>query len=159
MPDMTTWLLRRPDREKYMRHDTIAQLQDIPGLAGLDKKELAALAKASVPTAVPAGTVLMTEGRAGKETFIVVEGSVAVQRNGATIAELGAGEFVGEMSVLDGGLRSATATCSTDCRLLVISVPDLRELLDHAPTLSRRLMVSLSTRLRDGAAGTKGVAR
>lgn len=134
-----------------MRHDTIAQLQDIPGLAGLDKKELAALAKASLPTAQAAGTVLMTEGRAGKETFIVAEGTVAVQRDGATIAELGAGEFVGEMSVLDGGLRSATAVCVTDCRLLVISVPDLRDLLDHAPSLSRRLMVSLTTRLRDGA--------
>jgi len=57
-----------------------------------------------------------------------------------------------------GGTRSATAVCETDCRLLVISVPDLRTLLEDAPLLSRRLMVALSTRLRDGLLdGQEGV--
>lgn len=139
-----------------MRNDTLVQFQDTPGLAGLGRKELAALERASVPTALAAGTVLMNEGRPGKEAFIVRSGTVAVQRNGDTIARLGAGEFVGEMSVLDGGPRSATVVCETDCRLLVLSVPDLRTLLADAPSLSHRLMVSLSTRLRDGVPSGQG---
>ena len=71
-----------------------------------------------------------------------------VRRNGRKVATLGPGNVVGEMSLLDGKPRSASLRVEEDAVLLVISRPDFHYLIDHLPGLDRKLLVSLSERLR-----------
>jgi CRP/FNR family transcriptional regulator, cyclic AMP receptor protein len=138
-----------PYRARMRTNDDHTTLRSVPGFDALDSADLDALSRASLPTQVTAGTVLMTEGRPGREAFIVTGGSVEIRHGDDVVAVVGPGQFVGEMSVLDGGPRSATAVAVTDTQLLVMSVPDMRRLLDGSPAIARRVMTALSTRLRD----------
>src|SRR3954451_9059282 len=72
----------------------------------------------------PQGTVLFREGEPGKEMYVLQQGRVHVSKNVGDVekilATLGPGEFLGEMSILNNKPRSATATCASGCKLLVI---------------------------------------
>jgi CRP-like cAMP-binding protein len=88
----------------------------------------------------PARSLLMTEGDFGTSMFALVEGSVAVtlgDRRGREhgVAELGAGDIVGEMSLMTGARRSATVTAVTDVVALEITKVALEEILARAPDL------------------------
>ena len=84
------------------------------------KKELQTIIKASDELSIKAGTVLVDQGAAGTQSFVILEGSATVKRNGRKIAVLGTGATVGEMSLLDRGPRTATVVADTDMRVLVI---------------------------------------
>ncbi len=65
-----------------------------------------------------AGDVIVEEGEDGRECFVVVEGSVAVTRNGEEVALMAAGAAVGELALLDPGPRTATVVARTPVRLV-----------------------------------------
>ena len=98
------------------------------------------------------GEWVFATGDLGREMYVILKGTVLVQRDGRVIAELDVGETVGEMAVLDGLPRSADAVARGDVRLLQLSGEDLNELLDRRPTLGRGLIRMLSGRLRDSVA-------
>jgi hypothetical protein len=70
-----------------------------------------------IPVEVPAGTVLMREGEPGDRFFLIAQGRVRVETDGSAIAELGAGDYVGEIALLMDAPRNATVTASTACSL------------------------------------------
>ncbi len=78
----------------------------------------------------------------------VARGSAVVTINGETIAVLGAGDFFGEIALLDGGRRTATVTAETDLVVEVISQADFYSLLTNAPSVTRRILAHLGGRLR-----------
>jgi CRP/FNR family transcriptional regulator, cyclic AMP receptor protein len=123
-------------------------LGEIPLFAGCSPKDLQRLARAADELSLPAGTVLTTQGDVGREAFVLLEGTAEVVRDGGAVAELGPGDHVGELSLLDGGPRTATVTATTDVDLLVLSVPAFNGVLDEIPTLAHKLAVSLARRLR-----------
>ena len=124
-------------------------LRRIPLFAGCTKKELERLARAGDEVKMPAGTVLADQGQTGREAFIVLEGEVAVKRNGRKVATVGPGAIVGELSLLDHGPRTATVTCDTDCKVFVISQRHFLAMLDDVPTIGHKLMASLAGRIRE----------
>jgi len=86
---------------------------------------MTALAAQSNEVQVPKGTVLFRQGDPGDDMFVIAEGRVRVTLgaglDSTQIAMLGPGEFFGELSLLMGEARTATAEAIEDCRLLVIS--------------------------------------
>jgi CRP/FNR family cyclic AMP-dependent transcriptional regulator len=91
---------------------------------------------------------LTKRGQHGVEAFVIVEGRARVESGGKAIAQLGAGDFVGELSLIDGRPRSATVIAETPMTLLVIRRRDFRLLRDSVPGLQEKLLVTLCERLR-----------
>jgi CRP-like cAMP-binding protein len=99
----------------------------------------------------PAGTVLFEEGQPGDGMYIVIAGEVELRRQvGAServLAVLPAGEFFGEMAVLNGRPRSATAVVRTAARLFVVDGTTFEAMLRARPEIALRIIRSLATRL------------
>jgi CRP/FNR family cyclic AMP-dependent transcriptional regulator len=105
---------------------------------------------------VPAGKQLVKEGRIGQQFFIIVEGKAAVTRNGRKVATLGEGSHFGELAMLDRRPRSASVISETDMDLLVMSQRQFNSLLQSVPTIARKLLSALASRLRDADAKAFG---
>jgi CRP/FNR family cyclic AMP-dependent transcriptional regulator len=101
---------------------------------------------------VPAGKVLVEEGRIGTEFFIIVSGSAAVTRNGKKVATLGPNAHFGELALLDRRPRSASVESETDMDVLVLSQRQFNGLLESVPTIARKLLAALANRLREADA-------
>ena len=101
---------------------------------------------------VPAGKVLVEEGRIGMEFFIIVDGTAAVTRNGKQVATLGAGDHFGELALLDRRPRSASVVSESPMTVLVLSQRQFNGLLETVPTIARKMLAALANRLREADA-------
>ena len=101
---------------------------------------------------VPAGKVLVEQGRIGMEFFLIVDGSAAVTRSGKKVATLGPGAHFGELALLDRRPRSASVTSETDMDVLVLSQRQFNTLLEAVPTIARKMLAALANRLREADA-------
>jgi len=101
----------------------------------------------------PAGSVLFEEGQPGDYMYVVQEGEIEIRRqvgeSDRVLAVLPGGEFFGEMAILNGRPRSATAVCRTDARLLVIEGKTFEAMLRARPEIALRIIKSLATRLEN----------
>jgi CRP/FNR family transcriptional regulator, cyclic AMP receptor protein len=128
--------------------DKVELLRRVPLFATLEPAELSAVAGIANVVDVPAGTVLTHEGRHEGYFFVVVMGSVRIDRAGVTVNTLGDGDFLGEIALLDGGSRTATATAVSDCRLLQVTNEQFDELLATTPSVRAAIMTEVGRRLR-----------
>lgn len=94
-----------------------------------------------------AGQVVCKEGEPGNEMMIILSGKLQVIIQGKTIAELGEGQAVGEMSMIEGGLRTATLTTMVDTNLLALSRNTLFDLLRAEPELCVKFLWGLTGEL------------
>jgi CRP-like cAMP-binding protein len=92
--------------------------------------------------------VLTRAGEPGEEFFLLVDGKARVDISPRRRVTLSPGDFFGEMSLLDGGPRSATVTAETAARLLVIRRRDFARLLREVPEITRAILAVLCRRLR-----------
>ena len=123
-------------------------LRRVPLFAGVDNKELEAISQIVDEIEAPAGSVLTHEGRHEGYFFVIGSGSVRVERGGRTIKTLGDGDFLGEIALIDGGPRTATATTITPSRLLRMTHERFHQLLDHSPSIRTAVLEELGRRLR-----------
>ncbi len=107
--------------------------------AGISDEDLAALHSRGQEQNAPRGQVLVREGASGGSLFVILSGSVAVSRGGRRIAELAAGDVLGEVAMLEGTARSASAVVETEARLLVVPASAVHALVDERPTLREAL--------------------
>ena len=121
----------------------------VPLFAGCSKKELGQVALAADEIDVREGKVLTTEGDPGREFFVLVEGAADVRRKGRKVNELGPGDFLGEIALIDRGPRTATAIAAEPCRLLVLDIGGFRTLISKYPTVQGKIMRALAVRLRE----------
>lgn len=127
----------------------IELLGGIPLFAACSQRELSQVAALTVPTELKKGTVLTRQGAAGGLAFVIAKGRADVTRNGKSLAKLGPGDVVGELSLIDGKPRSATVTALSDLEVLELDGRDLAKLMKKAPSVVRKLLESLAQRLRD----------
>ncbi len=130
------------------KKDHIARLAAVPMFSSFTKKDLTAISKAADEVTLPAGHVLIKEGTEGYEGFVVLEGTVAVTRKGKNLATLGAGQVLGELSLLESSLRSASVICETECTVLVMDRVRFKQLLLETPSLAIKFLEELAGRLR-----------
>jgi len=138
---------------RVSQDDRVDRLEEVSLLAGCTRKQLRAIAKITEVIEVPAGTVLARLGNAGEEFFVILDGTARVDISHRKRARLGPGQYFGEMSLLDGGPRSATVVAETPLRLLVIKRRDFSTLLREATDLTQNLLITLSHRVRHAEAG------
>lgn len=128
-------------------------LRSVPLFADLEAGELERFSRVAVPRSFPAGTRVFHEGDQSDACYIVREGSFRVTREHSdgraiTLATLGPGEVFGELAMLDGDTRSASAESITDGTLLALPANDVRSLLGRNPEIALKLVAGLVRRLR-----------
>jgi CRP-like cAMP-binding protein len=128
--------------------DKIDDLKKVPLFSALNRRHLDVIARHADEVKRDAGTTLARQGARGLEFLLIVEGSARVEKDGKVIARLGAGDFFGEMSLLDGKPRSATVVADSPVALLVVDMRSFSGLLDTVPGLSKKVMATLCERLR-----------
>jgi CRP/FNR family transcriptional regulator, cyclic AMP receptor protein len=134
-----------------LRRDAkIELLRRIPLFSECSKADLREIARATDEVHVPAGTVMMREGRRGDEAFVVVSGRLEVsRRDSGKVAEIGPGEVVGEMALLSVKPRNATVTAMTPVHALRAEAADFLGLLDRLPLLWLKIARALADRVED----------
>ena len=131
----------------------VALIRDVPLLARLAPQDLRALASRGRVKSYRTGAVLFREGDRGDALHIVVEGAVRVSvlssaGGEATVAVLGPGEFLGDLALLDGRPRSASAIVLQPTKTLVVTREDFRRWLRERPQAALALLEALSLRIR-----------
>lgn len=137
-------LPRMASKKAYLEH-----LRNVSLFQSCSQKDLEKIAKAGDEIRMPAGTLIVDQGQMGREAFVVLEGTVAVKRNGKKLGSFGPGTVVGELSLLDHGPRTATVTCETDCLLLLLDQRHFMGVVDDVPALAHKLLAALAGRIRD----------
>ena len=94
------------------RDEKLDLLHRIPLFSGVDRHGLERLGMLSDEIDVPADKVLMRQGEIGSDMMVIVSGTVAIDRDGERVNTLGAGDFFGEIALVDGGPRTATVTAA-----------------------------------------------
>jgi CRP/FNR family transcriptional regulator, cyclic AMP receptor protein len=128
---------------------TDERLARVPLFDGLSKKHLAQISNLMTPVNLTAGDVLARQGEIGREFVILLEGEVDVARDGKVIAVRGAGDYIGEIALLDNQPRTATVTAKTDVAAEVLNRAEFATLLADAPELSSKIVVTLAHRLAE----------
>ena len=119
-----------------------------PLFGGVSQDDLAAVGERALEVDFPIDHVIARQGEIGTGLFVVIDGAVRVVRDGEELARLGAGDFFGEMSVIDGLPRVAQVVTTEPTRCLALASWEFERLvLDH-PTIGLAILRGLSARLR-----------
>ena len=133
-----------------LTHDARAELlAGCPLFHGIDDHGLAMLAEKATTVEFPAGHVIARQGEIGTGFFVVVEGRVRVVRDGTVVAELGGGDFFGELSILDRMPRNASVTAETATTCLALASWDFDAVLLEQPALTLAILRGVAARLRE----------
>jgi CRP-like cAMP-binding protein len=112
--------------------------------ADCTKAELKQIRSLTTYLRVAKDQVLMREGSPAHEFIIIDSGKARVSRatddGVANVAEVGSGDFLGEMALLNGSRRTATATAETDLGVLVSSASEFRSILRLAPSVANKIV-------------------
>jgi CRP-like cAMP-binding protein len=133
----------------FKQDDKIEALRKAPLFEGLSKKELGQLARVSEDMEIPAGTTLTKEGELGHEFFVIVDGQTEVKRKGKNLGTRGAGDFIGEIALLEEVPRTATVKAKTDLRVFVLTSKDFHHLLEESPNVERKVLRTLAKRVAE----------
>jgi CRP-like cAMP-binding protein len=133
---------------RLFREDTkVDALRQAPLFQDLSKKELAELAKLADDLEVAPGKVLTREGDTGREFFVLMDGEVEIERGGRSLGTRGAGDFIGEIAILEDVPRTATVTAKTPLRFFVLTSQSFRSVVDQFPGVERKVLRTLARRL------------
>lgn len=132
----------------------VETLATVPLFSACSKKELALVARGADRLTVEAGKVIVTEGSAGAEFFVIISGAARVERSGRKVASLGPGAFFGDLALLDRAPRNASVIAESPMELARVGQKAFDELLD-VPGFSKKLLAGLARRLRQEDAKTR----
>jgi CRP/FNR family transcriptional regulator, cyclic AMP receptor protein len=111
-------------------------------------KQLEFISRRTTECHAPAGAKLAGEGVPGREFFVILEGSATVFVGHRAVATLRAGDCFGEVALLDLGTRTATVVANSDLLLAVSSAQEFSEMLAEIPSVARKMLTAVSSRLR-----------
>jgi CRP/FNR family cyclic AMP-dependent transcriptional regulator len=133
------------------KNEKVELLKRTALFAECTRAELIEVALSADEREAPAGDSLMEEGRDGREFFVLVEGAVVVKRGGRKLADLGPGDWFGEIAILTYKPRTATVTAISPVRLLVISDRAFRRVVETTPRIALNVLRSVAARLEHDA--------
>jgi len=125
----------------------VSRLQGIRLFSGLSKKELEKLAQWTDEISVGEGQELATEGRFAHEFFVIEKGSAEVLKGGERIAELGPGDFFGEIALLETERRTATVRATTPMEVIVMFSREFKRMERELPAVADRVRAAIRARL------------
>ena len=141
---------------------TTDPLAHIPLFANLTDEERGELSRLLQPRQFTPGQHIVFVGEPGKEFFIIEDGRVAItlpdeHGRDMVLASLSAGQFFGEISLLDGGPRTATARAETSAVLLELGREDFLQFVRKTPAAAIHMMTVLGQRQRDTNEKLRGI--
>jgi CRP/FNR family cyclic AMP-dependent transcriptional regulator len=125
----------------------VEALKRAPLFEGLSRNELAELAQRSEDMELEPGTVLCREGEIGHEFFVIIEGEVEIERRGKSLGTRGAGDFIGEIALLEEVERTATVTAKTPLRVFVLTTTAFKRLVEQHPNVELKVLRTLAHRV------------
>lgn len=114
-----------------------------------DRRAMSHLMSAIDEANVKAGQAIITQGRDGHEIYIIAEGTAAAVIDGNEVAEIPAGELVGELGYFVRRPASATVQAKTDMKVLILPYNRFDQILDDNPHLVRLILEEVAQRLYD----------
>jgi CRP-like cAMP-binding protein len=126
-----------------------SRLKSIPLFEEVGDEELAQIAPFATEVAVEQGRELVREGDFSYEFMAIEAGEAEVTRGGEHVADLGPGDFFGEVGLLERTLRNATVTAKTPMELITLTGWDLRRVERTAPQAVERIRSVLEERRAD----------
>jgi CRP-like cAMP-binding protein len=123
-------------------------LARVPIFANCTAEEIAAVAAVAQQSYFQPGQIIVTQGTPGQAFYLILSGRVEILRDNKSLGAFGAGDFFGEMSLLDQAPRSATIRALEDTSCLMLSSWDFKALLERHPSIAIKLLEVLSRRLR-----------
>ena len=126
-------------------------LSGVPLFSGCSGRELGAVASAAKEVHRKQGSVLAKKGDPGVGFFLITKGTAGVIVNNRKRATLSTGDYFGEISLLDGGPRSADVVAESDIDMLGLTAWVFRGILEQHPTIAQKMLVTLAGRLRNAA--------
>lgn len=128
---------------------TLAYLKKVPIFSKLPARELEFIARSVKERVYEPGTVIVKQGEPGVGFFLIAEGRVEVEHDKHKIRDMGAGEFFGEMALMEERIRTATVTATERTRCLQLVRWDFRALLKENPDLAVKMLEVVVQRLRE----------
>jgi CRP/FNR family cyclic AMP-dependent transcriptional regulator len=123
-----------------------ARLKRIPVFADLDDDALTHIAALAAEVSVPEGKELVREGDYSYDVLVIEEGTAKVERGGEHLADLGPGDIIGEMGVLERDQRNATVIATSSMLLMTLTSWDIRKLRKSAPGVVEHLRALVEQR-------------
>ena len=138
-----------------MSDTKLEALSQVPLFAHCSSKELEFIASEGDEVDLSAGKTLTREGRPGDTFYVLLEGEAEVKIDGRSVRVLKAGDFFGEISMIDRGLATATVTTLTDARMFVMSHSQFRDAIKGNDALMVKVLMAMGERLRADLAARK----
>jgi CRP/FNR family transcriptional regulator, cyclic AMP receptor protein len=126
----------------------MSALRGAPLFSGLSPQQLRRILGAAVPQEFSPGATIVTQGAASDAFYLVKDGSTRVVVEGKDRATLGPGSYFGEISVIDGGPRTATVIAETKVTTLQLTSRSLRRTLERYPSITRLIYLKLRSLLQ-----------
>jgi CRP/FNR family cyclic AMP-dependent transcriptional regulator len=123
-------------------------LERVPIFADFDRGDLQRLARSFKERTFEAGSTVAAEGKSGAGFFVIESGEASVSVHGEERAKIGAGEYFGEIALIDDGARSATITADTDLHCFGLTSWEFRPLVESNASIAWKLLETLAKRLR-----------
>ena len=127
-------------------------LARVPLFAGLSKKELGHVADIATRLELSAGKELTRQGERGREFIVILDGEVEVRIDGDPIKTLGAGDFIGEIALLEERPRTATVVANSQVSVDVIGRPAFMALIADQPAIAQQLLATMAESLAEDEA-------
>jgi CRP-like cAMP-binding protein len=125
-----------------------ALLAEVPLFTGLSKRHLRRVASLAQTRRFEAGAIVVRSGDPGDGFYVVLDGEAVVRRRSGGPVRLRAGDFFGELALLDDGPRSATVEAGTEVLTMRIPRAGFARLLTQEPDVARGILVALAGRIR-----------
>lgn len=127
----------------------LQKLHTVPLFSGMKDKQLKSILESGKQQSYPEGNVIVGEGESGVGFYLILDGGVEVKRKGRAMAKLGAGNFFGEMSLLDSNPRSSDVVAVAPTTCLVLSSWEFQALVESHNEIAMNLLKTLIHRLRE----------
>jgi CRP/FNR family transcriptional regulator, cyclic AMP receptor protein len=125
----------------------VKQLEEMRLFSGISRKELDRVAKGAIEVDVPEGFHLVRQGHVAYEFFVIQRGTANVVKDGETVAELGPGDFFGEIGMMETERRTADVVATSPMFLVVMHQADFSRIEEELPTVADRIRSAVRARL------------
>jgi CRP/FNR family cyclic AMP-dependent transcriptional regulator len=123
-----------------------SRLESVPLFSGLSQQELRRLSTVTDEIVLAAGTHLIDEGAFSHEFLLIASGHAEVRREGRPLAQLGPGDFAGEVGVMSDARRNASVIATTELRAIVMTDRDLRRITHEMPSVGAQIAAAIEAR-------------
>jgi CRP/FNR family transcriptional regulator, cyclic AMP receptor protein len=134
---------------RLRKNTKVDMLRAVPLFSQCSKRELEMIAAIADEVPLDGGTTLTKQGDRGREFAVIVEGTASVTADGKQIAELGPGDFFGEIALVSDIPRTATVTATSDVDLLLVTARDFRRLMRESPGVQNKVLQALAHRVAE----------